>query len=98
MSTCTSLMRWRSLVCFLTLEKNARNGPHAVAARVGVIAGRQPRVTAALGALLGMCGRDVMAARPASAVRRRFDEIWNGGNWAAVDELYARNHASHESV
>jgi hypothetical protein len=24
-------------------------------------------------------------------VRRQFDEIWNGGNWATADELYARN-------
>jgi hypothetical protein len=22
-------------------------------------------------------------------VRRQFDEIWNGGNWATADELYA---------
>jgi hypothetical protein len=24
-------------------------------------------------------------------VRRQFEEIWNGGNWATADELYARN-------
>jgi hypothetical protein len=24
-------------------------------------------------------------------VRRQFEEIWNGGNWAPADELYARN-------
>jgi hypothetical protein len=27
----------------------------------------------------GMCGRVVTASRPAPAVRRQFDEIWNGG-------------------
>ena len=29
-------------------------------------------------------------------VRRQFDEIWNGANWATVDELYAPNYANHD--
>jgi len=29
-------------------------------------------------------------------VRRQFDEIWNGANWAAVDELYAPNYVNHD--
>src|SRR6266566_5062773 len=29
-------------------------------------------------------------------VRRQFDEIWNGGNWATVDELYAPNYVHHD--
>ena len=29
-------------------------------------------------------------------VRRQFDEIWNAGNWASVDELYAANYVNHD--
>jgi predicted ester cyclase len=29
-------------------------------------------------------------------VRRQFDEIWNGANWATVDELYAPNYVNHD--
>src|ERR1700730_13360919 len=29
-------------------------------------------------------------------VRRQFDEIWNGGNWASVHELYAANYVNHD--
>jgi len=29
-------------------------------------------------------------------VCRQFDEIWNGANWAAVDELYAPNYVNHD--
>src|SRR5262249_43323063 len=29
-------------------------------------------------------------------VRRQFDEIWNGGNWATADELYALNYGNHD--
>jgi steroid delta-isomerase-like uncharacterized protein len=29
-------------------------------------------------------------------VRRQFDEIWNGGNWATADELYAPNYVNHD--
>jgi predicted ester cyclase len=29
-------------------------------------------------------------------VRRQFDEIWNGGNWATVDELYAPDYVNHD--
>ncbi len=29
-------------------------------------------------------------------VRRQFDEIWNGGNWATVDELYAPNYVNRD--
>jgi len=28
-------------------------------------------------------------------VRRQFDEIWNGGNWATADELYAPEYVNH---
>ena len=29
-------------------------------------------------------------------VRRQFEEIWNGGNWATVDELYAPEYVNHD--
>ena len=29
-------------------------------------------------------------------VRRQFDEIWNGGNWATADELYAPEYVNHD--
>lgn len=29
-------------------------------------------------------------------VRRQFDEVWNGANWATVDELYAPNYVNHD--
>ncbi len=29
-------------------------------------------------------------------VRRRFDEIWNAGNWATADELYAPEYVNHD--
>lgn len=29
-------------------------------------------------------------------VRRQFDEIWNGANWATVDELYAPDYVNHD--
>jgi len=29
-------------------------------------------------------------------VRRQFDEIWNRGNWAIVDELFAPNYLNHD--
>ena len=29
-------------------------------------------------------------------VRRQFDEIWNGANWATVDDLYASNYVNHD--
>ena len=29
-------------------------------------------------------------------VRRQFEEIWNGGNWAAADELYAPEYVNHD--
>src|SRR5260370_42714943 len=29
-------------------------------------------------------------------VRRQFEEIWNGGNWATVDELYAPDYVNHD--
>jgi predicted ester cyclase len=29
-------------------------------------------------------------------VRRQFDEIWNGGNWATADELYAPDYVNHD--
>jgi predicted ester cyclase len=29
-------------------------------------------------------------------VRRQFDDIWNGANWAAVDELFARDYVNHD--
>lgn len=29
-------------------------------------------------------------------VRRQFDEIWNGANWATVDELYASDYVNHD--
>jgi steroid delta-isomerase-like uncharacterized protein len=29
-------------------------------------------------------------------VRRQFDEIWNGGNWSTVDELYAPDYVNHD--
>jgi hypothetical protein len=29
-------------------------------------------------------------------VRRQFDEIWNGANWATVDELYAPNYVNDD--
>jgi hypothetical protein len=29
-------------------------------------------------------------------VHRQFDEIWNGANWATVDELYAPNCVNHD--
>ena len=29
-------------------------------------------------------------------VRRQFTEIWNGGNWATVDELYAPDYVNHD--
>jgi predicted ester cyclase len=30
-------------------------------------------------------------------VRRQFDEIWNGGNWATADELYAPDYVNHDA-
>jgi len=29
-------------------------------------------------------------------VRRQFDEVWNGGNWATVDELFASEYVNHD--
>ena len=29
-------------------------------------------------------------------VRRQFEEIWNGGNWATADELYAPEYVNHD--
>jgi predicted ester cyclase len=29
-------------------------------------------------------------------VRRQFDEIWNGGKWDTVDELFAPNYVNHD--
>ena len=29
-------------------------------------------------------------------VRRQFEEVWNGANWATVDELYALNYVNHD--
>jgi predicted SnoaL-like aldol condensation-catalyzing enzyme len=29
-------------------------------------------------------------------VRRQFGEIWNQGNWATVDELYAPTYVNHD--
>jgi steroid delta-isomerase-like uncharacterized protein len=29
-------------------------------------------------------------------VQRQFDEIWNGANWATVDELYAADYVNHD--
>src|SRR5262249_7261874 len=29
-------------------------------------------------------------------VRRQFEEIWNGGNWATADELYAPGYVNHD--
>ena len=29
-------------------------------------------------------------------VRRQFDEIWDGANWATVDELYAPDYVNHD--
>jgi predicted SnoaL-like aldol condensation-catalyzing enzyme len=29
-------------------------------------------------------------------VQRQFDEIWNGANWATVDELYAAGYINHD--
>ena len=31
-------------------------------------------------------------------VRRQFEEIWNGGNWATADELYAPGICQPRSV
>ena len=89
---------WRGLGCFLALEKNARNGPRAVAARVGVMAGRQPRGDRGARGAAGHVRKTCDGCPARVRGRRQFDEIWNGGNWAAVDELYARNTASHESI
>ena len=29
-------------------------------------------------------------------VRRQFDDIWNGANWASVDQLFARDYVNHD--
>ena len=29
-------------------------------------------------------------------VRRQFDEIWNNGNWATADELFAPEYVNHD--
>ena len=29
-------------------------------------------------------------------VRRQFDEIWNGANWAIVDDLFASDYVNHD--
>lgn len=29
-------------------------------------------------------------------VQQQFDEIWNGANWAAVDELFAADYVNHD--
>jgi predicted SnoaL-like aldol condensation-catalyzing enzyme len=29
-------------------------------------------------------------------VRRQFDEVWNGENWATVDELFAPEYVNHD--
>jgi predicted ester cyclase len=33
---------------------------------------------------------------PEMLVRRQFDEIWNGGNWATARELYAPDYVNHD--
>jgi len=84
-----------SLGCFLTLEKNARNGSRTAAARGGGV-DRQEAVTSDRGArrAAGMCGRVVMLPGPRPQSVGSSMKSGMGGNRAAADELYARNYAN----
>jgi predicted ester cyclase len=41
-------------------------------------------------------GRSMSTEENKMLVRRQFDEIWNGANWATVDELYAPDYVNHD--
>src|SRR5205085_2598163 len=60
--------------------------------------GRRPgQETSLVSGLPGTQGRRPMSAEENKLlVRRQFDEIWNAGNWATADELYAQEYVNHD--